>query len=92
MSRLPGKGKDFDDQYNASRRAGQEKAARGESHWAADKAMRDLRKENWQQSMDASSAPSGGKHAKPSSDSCVTALGILGGLAWAITETIRHLT
>lgn len=88
MSRLPGPGKDFDDQWNHSRRAGKEKAARGEGPWAADKAL-----ERYQQAIDASGGNnSGPKHAKPSSDSCVTALGLLGGLAWAVTETIRHLT
>lgn len=90
MNRLPGPGKDFDDQHNESRRQGEAKAARGEGPWAYDAA---LRREAFQQSMEASpQAPKTGKHAKPNSDSCVTALGLLGGLAWAITETIRHLT
>ncbi|HKZ21186.1 MAG TPA: hypothetical protein VJQ57_13880 [Acidimicrobiia bacterium] len=87
MTRLPGPGRDFDDQWNESRRKGQERAARGEGPWAADAKLEALR-----QSYDASGGDSGPKHAKPSSDSCVTALGVLGGLAWAITETIRHLT
>lgn len=85
MSRLSGK--DFDDQYNASRREGQKKAARGEGPWATDARLEALR-----QSYDASGGDTGPKHAKPSSDSCVTALGVLGGLAWAITETIQYLT
>lgn len=89
-SRLPGDGKSFDDQWNHSRRLGEAKAARGEGPWAYDAA---LRRQRFQQSMEASpQPPKSGKHAKPSSDSCVTALGVLGGLAWAITETIRHLT
>lgn len=92
MNRLPGPGKDFDDQYNESRRRGEAKAARGEGPWSTDKALNDLRRESFQQSMDASGGDSGPRHAKPNSDSCVTALGLLGGLAWAITETIRHLT
>lgn len=92
MNRLPGPGRDFDDQWSESRREGWKKSQRGEGPWANDKMLRDLAR---QQSLDASGADNsntGGRHAKPSSDSCVTALGVLGGLAWAITETIRHLT
>lgn len=86
-SRSSGPGRDFDDQYNSSRRAGQEKASRGEGPWSTDKALNDLRRESFQQSMDASgSAPTGGKHAKPNSDSCLIPLGLLGGLGWALTE------
>lgn len=84
MSRLPGPGRDFDDQWNTSRRRGKERAARGEGPWAADKALRDL--------QSPQQPPSGPKHRAASSDSCVTALGVLGGLVWAITETVRHLT
>ena len=87
-NRLSGPGKDFDDQWNESRRQGKEKAARGESHWAADKAL-----ERYQQSLDASSdTKPQGRHAKPSSDSCVTALALLGGIGWAVAETITRLT
>lgn len=46
MARGNDRGRDFDDQWNESRRRGQEKAARGESHWADDKKIRDMRAES----------------------------------------------
>jgi hypothetical protein len=91
MSRLPGKGKDFDDQWNESHREGKKKAAQGIGPWYDDHRLEAL-KQSYDASGGTSGETTGAKHAKPSSDSCVTALGILGGLAWAITETIRHLT
>jgi hypothetical protein len=91
MARGNDLGRDFDDQYNHSKRLGQARAARGEGPWAADKALADLRSTTGHtpQPGEAGHQP---KHAKPNSDSCVTALGILGGLGWALTEAIRHLT
>ncbi len=42
MARGNDPGRDFDNQYNDSRRKGQERAARGEGPWAQDKYLRDL--------------------------------------------------
>ena len=84
MARLSGPGRDFDDQYNESRRQGEAKAARGESHWAADAALKKIR-------ITEQPDQSGPKHAK-SSDSCIVALASLGGLGWAISEAIRYCT
>jgi hypothetical protein len=84
-ARLPGDGKDFDDQWNESRRQGEAKAAKGEGPWAYDKAL-----EKYQQSMDASGAgQSGPRHA--ASDNCVIALAALGGLAWAVAEGVGRV-
>jgi hypothetical protein len=81
MARLSGD--DFDSQWDHSKRIGQARAARGEGPWAADKAL--------ERSTTCHTPQPGPKHAKPNSDSCVTALGILGGLGWALTEAIRHI-
>lgn len=40
MARGSDPGRDFDDQYNQSRRAGQERAARNEGPWAGDKYLK----------------------------------------------------
>lgn len=81
MARLPGPGRDFDDQWNASRREGEKKAARGEGPWAHDKAM-----ERLSSTGHTPQPQEGGRHAKPNSDSCLIPLGLLGGLAWALSE------
>lgn len=66
------KGGDFDSQWRDSRRRGQDKAAKGHGPWADDKYL---------ERINARPAPQGS-----GSDSCVTALALLGGVAWALSE------
>lgn len=82
MARGNDPGKDFDDQYNASRRRGQGKAARGESHWAQDKYLEGLR-----------SQP-GGRSEPPRgcSDKTAALLVAIGGVAWGLTEVVSRVT
>jgi hypothetical protein len=77
--RPEGPGKDFDDMWNRHRREAEGKAARGESHWAADAALRKINETPQPEQ-------SGGRHAKPNSDSCIVPLALLGGLGWALSE------
>lgn len=81
--RPEGPGKDFDDMWNKHRRDAFEKKIEGKGAWQADYAR--------QHAGELKEPQASGKHAKPNSDSCVTALGILGGLAWAVTEVIGRL-
>lgn len=81
--RPEGPGKDFDDMWNKHRRDAFPKKAAGQGPWQADYVS--------SHAGELKEPQSGGKHAK-SSDSCVTALGILGGLAWAIGEAVGRLT
>lgn len=84
MAKRPeGPGKDFDDMWNRHRREAEGKAARGESHWAADAALRKV--------SETPQPDSGPKHAKPNSDSCVAALALLGGIGWALKEVIERI-
>lgn len=84
MAKRPeGPGKDFDDLWNRHRREAEGKAARGESHWAVDASIR-----NAGQMREPDSGP---KHAKPNSDSCITALALLGGIGWALKEVIERI-
>lgn len=84
MSKRPeGSGKSFEDQWNHSRRLGQARAARGEGPWAIDKALERNATSHTPQPGEA--GHSGPRHAK-SSDSCVGAIALLGGLAWALSE------
>lgn len=83
MARGNDPGRDFDNQYNASRRAGQDKASRGESHWATDKYLERLNVER----------PTGhGRHAgepKGCSDKAAALVAIGLGIGYALTEVIR---
>lgn len=83
MARGNDPGKDFDDQYNQSRRKGQEKAARGESHWSQDKYLERLNNQS------AGPAHHAGE-SKGCSDKTVSILALLGGLAWAIQEIVQR--
>lgn len=77
MARGSDPGKDFDKQWNDSRRTGQGKASRGESHWAEDKYLERL-----------NAKPRPAHHAK---DSClISGIALLGGLAWALSEVVRY--
>lgn len=78
MARGNDPGRDFDRQFGESRRRGQDKAARGESHWAQDKYLERMKNQS-------TSGPA--HHAK---DSCVVGLALLGGIAWALTETVQR--
>ena len=78
MARLPGPGKDFDDQWNDSRRRAFPKKSAGQGPWQADHASRNA--------GELREPQTGGKHSKPSSDSCIIPLALLGGLGWALSE------
>lgn len=81
MARGKNPGDDFDNQYNANRRKGQERAARGEGPWANDKYLRDLR------SGGAGPAvPPQGSNGGCGKDAAIL-LGSLGGLIWFLGET-----
>lgn len=85
MARGGDRGKDFNDQWNDSRRRGQEKARRGESHWAEDKYLERNNKR----------LGSGPAHHAGKRDSCVektvVLMAFLGGLAWTFTETVQYI-
>jgi hypothetical protein len=76
MARGNDPGRDFDDQWHASKRAGEERAARGEGPWAEDKYLDRVNKRL---------ARPPAHHAKPSSG-CAFVLGFLVGLAWFLSE------
>ena len=76
MARGNNPGKDFDDQYNASRREGQRKAARGEGAWADDKYLRDLR--------------NGGEDNSGCGKDTLLILGFLSGFGWVISEVVSR--
>lgn len=84
MARGSDPGKDFDDQYHDSRRRGQEKARRGESHWAQDKY---LERNNERLGRQAA------HHAENKScgEKTLILLGFLGGLAWFLSETVSRI-
>lgn len=84
MARGKNPGDDFDNQFNASRRKGQERASRGEGPWHHDKYLRDLK--------------GGGEgHQAPPGDNggcgkdAAILLGFLGGLAWFLGETAGRI-
>lgn len=82
MARGNDPGKDFDDQFNASRRKGQEKAARGESHWAQDKYLERL---NAQKPAHHAGEPKG------CSDKAAALLVTLGGLGYLLGEAVSRV-
>lgn len=83
MARGNDPGKDFDDQYYSSKRRGQEKARRGESHWAEDKYLERMKNQ--------SQGPA--HHGKD--ESCgkktLILLGFLSGLGWFLNETVQYI-
>lgn len=70
----------FDNQWEESKRRGQEKAARGEGAWAEDKYL---------QRLNAKPRPA---HHAGGSDSCVVFLAFLGAVAWILAEAVGRLT
>ncbi len=76
-------GKDFDDQWDASKRVGDYKRARGEGAWAQDKYLERLNKQ-------LSGPPA--HHAKKEgcADKSVILLALLGGLGWVISEVMQR--
>lgn len=83
MARGSDPGKDFDQQWDKSRKAGQEKAARGESHWATDKYL---------ERINAERSHERGRHAgepKGCSDKAAALVAIGLGIGYAVTEVIR---
>lgn len=81
MARGNDRGKDFDDQFNESRRRGQEKAARGESHWAQDKYLERINQQSRGPAHHAG-------ESKGCSDKTVILLALLGGAGWVFTEVV----
>lgn len=78
--RPEGPGKDFDDMWNRHYREAAGRKERGEGPYAADAALKKI------QEQPMTEPTMGGRHAKAASDSCVTALALLGGLGWALSE------
>lgn len=80
MARRNDPGKDFDDQWYASKRRGEYKASRGEGPWADDAYLR----------RNNERLGSGPAHHGGGSESCgkatVLLLSLLGGLGWAFSE------
>lgn len=84
MAKRPeGPGEDFEKLWERHRREAEGKAARGESHWAADASIRNA--------GEIREPDRRGRHAKPNSDSCITALTLLGGIGWALKEVIERI-
>jgi hypothetical protein len=85
MARGNDPGKDFDDQWHASKRRGQYKASRGEGAWAQDKYLK-------RNNERLGSGPA--HHGK--SESCgkatVFLLSLLGGLGWFAAEAVNRIT
>ena len=80
MPRRDAPGKDFDDQFNLNRKRGEEKAARGESHWAQDKYLERLNQQ----------LNEGPAHHAKKNESCgektVVLLAMLSALGWGLAE------
>lgn len=74
------KGKDFDDQFNASKRRGQYKASRGEGAWSDDKYLERLNARLGKPPVHHASGES-----KSCADKTVALLAILGALAFLVT-------
>lgn len=86
MTRGNDPGRDFDDQWHASRRAGERKAAKGEGVWAEDKYLK-------REARRLSGPPVSHRgESKGCTGSTVTLLAFLGGFAWAFDSTVRYLT
>lgn len=87
MARGNDPGRDFDNQWNESRRKGQEKAARGETHWATDKYL---------ERVNAERSHERGRHAgepKGCADKAALLVGLLGGFGltgWALAEAVSR--
>ena len=81
--RPEGPGKDFDDMWNKHRRDAFEKKIEGKGAWQADYVR--------QHAGELKEPQSGGKHAKPNSDSCIVPLALLGGLGWALSEVAGRI-
>lgn len=84
MARGNDPGKDFDDQYYSSKRRGQEKARRGESHWAQDKYLERMKNQSQGPAHHAGERKSCGEKT-------VVLMAFLGGLGWAFAETVRYV-
>jgi hypothetical protein len=85
MARGNNPGKDFDDQYHASRREGQRKAARGEGAWADDKYLRDMRAGG-----EDNSGSGGNKDNSGCGKDTLLILGFLSGFGWVISEVVSR--
>lgn len=79
MARGNDPGRDFDDQFHNSRRRGQDKASRGESHWAQDKYLE-------RNNERLGSGPAHHGKRESCADKSVMLLALLGGVAWGLSE------
>lgn len=82
MARGSDPGRDFNDQWNESRRRGQEKAARGEGAWAEDKYLERI-----------NAKPRPAHHAsepKGCGEKTVMLLALLSGFGWAFSEVVSR--
>lgn len=79
MARGNDPGKDFDNQWNTSRREAEKKAARGETHWAEDKYLKRLQEQSGPPAHHAG-------QSKGCADKTVALLALLGGFFWALGE------
>jgi hypothetical protein len=84
MARGNNPGKDFDDQWNDSRRRGQEKARRGESHWSQDKYLE-------RNNERLGSGPAHHAGQKSCGEKTIVLMAFLSGLGWAISETVSRV-
>lgn len=85
MARGNDPGKDFDNQWDSSKRGGQEKASRGESHWAQDKYL-----ERNNERLGRQPAHHAGEN-KSCGEKTVILLAFLSGLGWAVSETVSRV-
>lgn len=86
MARGNDPGKDFDDQWYGSKRAGEYKASRGEGAHADDIYLKRVNRR-------LSGPPA--HHARRDSGCGKTTVGLLaflGGFAWAFDATVRYIT
>lgn len=93
MARGNDPGKDFDDQYNRSRREGQRKAARGEGPWADDKYLSDARKESERyRSGGEGDSGGGGGNGEGCDKKTLLLAGWLSGFGWFLSEVVSRVS
>lgn len=83
MARGKNPGDDFDAQYNANRRKGQDKASRGEGPWYDDKYRSDLNNR-----LGAGGQP---PEQKSCGEKTVVLLAMLSGVIWGVSEAVSRI-
>jgi basic membrane lipoprotein Med (substrate-binding protein (PBP1-ABC) superfamily) len=81
------KGRDFDNQWNASNAAGRRKAARGEGPWVDDAYLRRINNERQADRNAAQQRQNSESYGKAT----VILLSLLGGVAWGVSEVVSRL-